>query len=93
LPVVFTIAAAMVVGRVPAAVLLGRLDPFLLLPLAAVPPLITGRRHATRTIERTKTQTATSTRVALNYFCCLRQKRLPHMRNVGSRSTVRGASK
>lgn len=65
LPVVFTIAAAVVAGRVPATVLLGRLDPLLLLPLAAVPPLITGR-HATRTIERAKTQTATSTRVALN---------------------------
>jgi acyl carrier protein len=38
-PVVFTIAAAVVVGRVPAAVLLGRLDPLLLLPLAAVPPV------------------------------------------------------
>lgn len=84
---VFTIAAAVVVGRVPAAVLLGRLDPVLLLPLAAVPPLITGR-HATRTIERARTQTATSTRVALNYFCCFRQKPLPHMRNVASRSTV-----
>jgi ABC-type glutathione transport system ATPase component len=47
---------------------LGRLDPLLLLlPLAAVPPLITGR-HATRTIEQAKTQTATSTRVALNLF-------------------------
>jgi ATP-binding cassette, subfamily B, bacterial len=50
------------------ALLLGGLDPLLLLlPLAAVPPLIAGR-HATRTIERAKTQTATSTRMALNLF-------------------------
>jgi hypothetical protein len=35
--VMFTIAAAVLLGRVPAAVLLGRLDQLLLLPLAAVP--------------------------------------------------------
>jgi hypothetical protein len=38
-------------SRVQGAVLLGRLGQLLLLPLAAVPPLITGW-HATGTIER-----------------------------------------
>jgi ATP-binding cassette, subfamily B, bacterial len=50
------------------AVLLGRLNPLLLLlPLAAVPPLI-GGRHATTTIQRARVATATPTRVALNLF-------------------------
>jgi hypothetical protein len=75
LPVLFTIAAAVVVvGRVPAVV------PLLLLPLAAVPPLTTGR-PATRTIERAKTQTPTSARDAPNYFCWFRQT---HCRTFGT---------
>jgi ATP-binding cassette subfamily B protein len=50
------------------AVLLAELNPFLLLlPLAAVPPLFAGHQ-ATKITERSKTRTATSTRVALNLF-------------------------
>lgn len=50
------------------AVLLARLSPLLLLlPVAAVPPLLTGRR-AERIVDRSKTATAESTRTALNLF-------------------------
>ncbi len=50
------------------AILLARQSPFLLLlPLAAVPPLLTGR-WAERVLDRAKTATAEPTRVALNLF-------------------------
>jgi ATP-binding cassette subfamily B protein len=49
-------------------VLLARLNPLLLLlPLAAIPPLVTGR-WAERVIDRAKTATAEPSRVALNLF-------------------------
>jgi ATP-binding cassette subfamily B protein len=49
-------------------VLLARLNPvLLLLPLAAIPPLVTGR-WAERISDRARTATAESTRVALNLF-------------------------
>jgi ATP-binding cassette, subfamily B, bacterial len=50
------------------AVLLARLNPFLLLlPLAAIPPLLAGK-HATVITERAKTRTATQARIARNLF-------------------------
>ncbi|WP_025616730.1 ABC transporter ATP-binding protein [Salinispora cortesiana] len=50
------------------AVLLARLNPILLLlPLAALPPLLSGR-WAERFIDRAKTETAEPTRMALNLF-------------------------
>ncbi|HEU5271873.1 MAG TPA: ABC transporter ATP-binding protein [Jatrophihabitans sp.] len=50
------------------AVLLARLNPLLLLlPPAAVPPLLAGRR-AERTLDRARTDTAESTRIARNLF-------------------------
>jgi ATP-binding cassette, subfamily B, bacterial len=50
------------------AVLLALQSPYLLLlPLAAVPPLLTGR-WAERVLDRAKTATAEPTRVALNLF-------------------------
>ncbi|MEU4768522.1 ABC transporter ATP-binding protein [Actinosynnema sp. NPDC023794] len=50
------------------AVLLAALNPFLLLlPAAAVPPLLCGRWAESR-IDRAKTDTATPTRIALNLF-------------------------
>ena len=50
------------------AILLALQSPFLLLlPLAAVPPLLTGR-WAERVLDRAKTVTAEPTRVALNLF-------------------------
>jgi ATP-binding cassette subfamily B protein len=49
-------------------VLLARTNPWLLLlPLAAIPPLITGR-WAERALDKSKTTTAEATRVALNLF-------------------------
>lgn len=49
-------------------VLLARLNPaLLLLPLAAVPPLLAGR-WAERVVDRSKTATAEPTRAALNLF-------------------------
>ncbi|MEU8261634.1 ABC transporter ATP-binding protein [Micromonospora sp. NPDC048999] len=58
------LALAMVIT----AVLLARLDPLLLLlPLLAVPPLVTGR-IAERRLDRAKTATAEPTRLGLNLF-------------------------
>lgn len=56
------------VALVITGVLLAITNPLLLLlPLAAVPPLVTGR-WAERIIDRSKTETAEATRVALNLF-------------------------
>ncbi|MCW2933718.1 MAG: transporter ATPase/permease [Actinomycetia bacterium] len=56
------------IAMVITAVLLALQSPFLLLlPLAAVPPLLTGR-WAERILDRAKTSTAEPTRVALNLF-------------------------
>ncbi len=50
------------------AVLLSQLNPvLLLLPLAAVPPLLAGRR-AEQILDQARTDTAESTRIALNLF-------------------------
>ncbi|NUO58477.1 MAG: ABC transporter ATP-binding protein [Hamadaea sp.] len=58
----------LVVAMAITAVLLVRVDPLLLLlPVAALPPLIAGRL-AERSRDRARTQTAESTRVALNLF-------------------------
>jgi ATP-binding cassette subfamily B protein len=49
-------------------ILLAMVNPLLLLlPLAAVPPLVAGR-HAERIVDRSKEATAESTRLALNLF-------------------------
>jgi ATP-binding cassette subfamily B protein len=61
-------AFALVLAVAFTGVLLARLTPvLLLLPLAAIPPLATGRK-AEKLMERAKTNTATTTRVALNLF-------------------------
>jgi ATP-binding cassette subfamily B protein len=60
--------AGLGVAGVVTAVLLALLNPLLLLlPLATVPPLLTGRR-AERIIDRARSATATRTRQALGFF-------------------------
>jgi ATP-binding cassette subfamily B protein len=61
-------ACALVLAVAFTGVLLARLTPILLLlPLAAIPPLVTGRK-AEKLMEKARSNTATSTRVALNLF-------------------------
>jgi len=61
---IFALTLAVAFG----AVLLARLNPvLLLLPPAAVPPLLAGRR-AERTLDRARTGTAEPTRIARNLF-------------------------
>jgi ATP-binding cassette subfamily B protein len=61
---IFALVLAVTFG----AVLLARLHPLLLLlPPAAVPPLLAGRR-AERALDRARTSTAESTRIARNLF-------------------------
>jgi ATP-binding cassette subfamily B protein len=60
--------AGLLLAMVLTGVLLALLNPvLLLLPLLAVPPLLTGR-WAERIIDRAKTATAESSRLALNFF-------------------------
>jgi ATP-binding cassette subfamily B protein len=61
-------AAGLAVGMLVTGVLLALLHPVLLaLPLAAVPPLLVGRR-AEQIVDRARTATAEPTRLALNLF-------------------------
>jgi ATP-binding cassette subfamily B protein len=62
------LSVGLVLAVVVTGVLLATTNPFLLLlPLAAVPPLVAGRR-AEGVLDRSKTETAEPTRVALNLF-------------------------
>jgi hypothetical protein len=74
-------------SRVQGAVLLGRLGQLLLLPLAAVPPLITGCMRRERSNGQAADRDVDRDRAEL--LLLLSTNRCPHMRNVDSRSTVR----